>query len=454
MPFWNRPVFLHALLVASGMAFGAGVMWIVRPAAPLVQEVMPARPSGSHWGEPAYAPRNTTGSQQTGTELNTSESIQAALQKGLSIGSELEKLEYYRGLFKGWAEKDPEGALAYAKAHFPEGLLKSETIGIAINKWAAKDPRSAWNWTEENLTGNLRDQAQNDVMIGWTRQSPEEASQWLSSTGSTSQALHAAIARTWSERDPLSALQWADEIASPQLRKATSALVANALALDKPDAALALLPTRPDLAPIIAQQVAHNGDPDRLLEPIQQMSEGPAKDQTWAAFMRALAASNPTKATQSLALVTDPQLRRELVETIGTTWSAMEPERALAWLNTLPANESTDGYIGAFNSWAATDPVGLRQYVDAHPKPMPTMDQARLSLADVYSDTSIADSLNLSLALSSPANRDDALAHYYRKWRKVDDATAQDWLQKNWSSLPVSAQRRLTIEQTRPVVTK
>ena len=43
-----------------------------------------------------------------------------------------------------------------------------------------------------------------------------------------------------------------------------------------------------------------------------------------------------------------------------------------------------------------------------------------------------------------PVLRDDAAARYFRQWRKFDDASAQEWLTQNWSTLAPSTQQRLT----------
>lgn len=449
----------HAVILLCGIAFGAGVTWVMRPvavesASKAVTDAKDAWQGGS--ARPASALRKTAGpplrSEQADTlVLDTAEQIQVALQRAAGLNSEQEKLTHYRNIFKTWAEKDPEGALTFAKQHFQPGLIQSEVIGLALNTWGTQDPRAAWLWADENLDGTLRDRSQNDVLIGWTRKSPAVAAEWLTSTGVTSQALHAAVARTWAERDPAAALQWAGKITSQKLRHTTESLVANMWASDQPARAAQLIRARPDLAAAIAYGGGQI-EPKIIGDAIKALPASPEKTAAASALISTWSAQNPDAALGWAMDIKDPASRRQAITQYGTTVGATAPGKALGELAKLPAAETSDAIIGAFNSWAATDPVGLHQYVNSNSKPSAGMDQARLSLADVYSDTDVAASMQLSLGLSSPIGREDALAHYFRHWRKVDDASAQDWLIQNWTTLAPSAQKRLIQEQNRVVV--
>ena len=97
--------------------------------------------------------------------------------------------------------------------------------------------------------------------------------------------------------------------------------------------------------------------------------------------------------------------------------------------------------------------IGLREWVDTTPVSS-GMDQARLSLADVLASSDINASLALANQLSTTRGRDDAIARYYRAWRKTDDQSAQEWLTTNWSTFSASTQQRLTVEQYRPIVAR
>ncbi len=74
-------------------------------------------------------------------------------------------------------------------------------------------------------------------------------------------------------------------------------------------------------------------------------------------------------------------------------------------------------------------------------------DAARRSLADVLSQNSILDSIDVAMGIGSTEDRNDAVARYFRQWRKSDDASAQEWLGVAWEVMPVDLQERLQKEQ-------
>jgi hypothetical protein len=111
--------------------------------------------------------------------------LQAALAEAAGISARQDQLEFYRGLYGVWAALDPVAALDFAQANFPAGQLLSDTIGIAMNKWADNNPRAAWVWADQHLSGPLKERAMNDLMAGLTRRSPEQAAAWIEASGSS-----------------------------------------------------------------------------------------------------------------------------------------------------------------------------------------------------------------------------------------------------------------------------
>lgn len=489
----QRSLLTPVILVVSGMAFGAGVMWLLRAGSNPTPSDLSARKDSAQRRESARSnnalSHGATGSLQPSVtneeadrviKLETLDDIQNALHQGSAIVSPKAKLDYYRKVFKAWAELDPEGAAAHAFNAFPPGQLQAETVGIALNKWGAKDSRAAWEWSENNLTGPLKDQAQNDIMVGWTRKSPAIASSWLSSTGSTSQSLHAAVSRTWAERDPVAALNWASSIKSPQLQKAMLALAANVGVANSPEKVIAFVtpringaPQSPDLSTGLKPNLSEPSQkklPDEILSPIVEgwAPNDPVATARWldtlpdslykfqsAATLATIWAAIDIKAAIAWAMtIRHPEMRRQVITHIAGLWASNEPDLALRWLQRLPPADAFEGIIETYNVWAATDPIGISSYINANAQPSPMMDQPRISLAEVMADSNVAQSIQLALGLSNPGSRDDALARYFRHWRKLDDQSAQEWLQRIWNSLSPSTQKRLSAEQSRPVIAR
>jgi hypothetical protein len=116
------------------------------------------------------------------------------------------------------------------------------------------------------------------------------------------------------------------------------------------------------------------------------------------------------------------------------------------WLAQLPPDLAQVGMKGAFNSWGAVDPIGMKDWVE-NSEASTISDQARRSLADVVSQDDILDSIDLALGISTSEERNDAVARYFRQWRKKDDASAQEWLGAAWQVIPTDLQERLEREQ-------
>ncbi|MEO8617392.1 MAG: hypothetical protein ABI600_19830 [Luteolibacter sp.] len=481
--FRNGSLQANALLIAIGAAAGVGVTVLVKPLTAIDRRNVNGLARNEPSSHNQSLNRNTGGSAQQGKAPSTiSNAIQltdpqeralalhtagadaarqdpaAALLLAAGLNSEQDKLEYLRGIYSVWGSTDPTAALEYAKSNMAAGLARSETIGIAVNKWASKDPRAAWLWSQENLSGPLKEQALTDVLIGWTRKTPAAAAQWMASTGLTSQPLISVLAKTWAEQNPKAALDWSKTLATKEaIQSAQTAVASEWAAQNPPQAAESLtpavsLPDGANLATAITE-IWGTTDPKATSDWFNSLPSGPGKDEAAATLATVWAASDIQGAIAWSATLADPNIQRQVITHIGTTWGAIEPDSALEWLTSLPGPIASEGIIGAFNSWAATDPIGLREAVDANPT-LPEMDQARLALADVLASSDISSSMTLASQISSSTGRDDATARYFRQWRKIDDTSAQEWLAQNWNSLTPSVQQRLTLEQRRNIVVR
>jgi len=384
--------------------------------------------------------------------------LQAALAEASGIASREDQLEFYRGLYGVWATLDPVAALDFAQANFPAGQLLSDSIGIAMNKWAEKAPREAWVWADQHLSGPLKDRALTDLMIGWSRRSPQQAADWLGSTGLTSQPLFNALASTWAESDPVAAAKWAASLPAGHAKDTAVVGVAGAWAANDPKAAATHfkdeLAAGKDLnLAVVLADVWATTDPAATAKWLADLPEGSTKNEAAATLATVWAASDIRAAIAWSGSISDADTRRQVIAHIGTTWGAIEPVAALEWLNSLPPAQSTDGVTGALYSWAGTDPVGMQDWISQSAAGSLT-DRARQSLGDVLTATNQPDAMSLALGMSSEIARNEALARYFREWRKTDDAAAQNWLQTNWSSLPATAQTQLTAVQGKAVMPK
>lgn len=387
-----------------------------------------------------------------------------ALEMAQEISGEADRLMFVRGAFEAWAAQDPGAAAAYAESQFPAGELRSEAIRVAMTAWAQTDPRAAFQWMEERLSGPLKEEALVALAQGWSRKSPQQAAAWFIETGSTSQPLLSAIAGTWARQDPAAAVKWASTLEEASNRGVGLTSALGEMARQDPAAAATaaapfLQPDTttgtaaaavPDLATVLAD-IWGTTDPSGASAWVQALPPGPAQQEAAGTLATVWGASDIAAAVAWSSTLTDPTLQGAVVSHLGTTWGAIEPDRALAWLDSLPPQVAARGTQGALNSWAATDPVGLGDWI-GQMEAGPRSDMARRSLGDVMADQEPMAALELAAGMANPNQQAEALARYYRQFHRADPASASEWLQSEGSRFPAPAQQALAREQQRLVL--
>ncbi|RKX35678.1 MAG: hypothetical protein DRP71_02730 [Verrucomicrobia bacterium] len=389
---------------------------------------------------------------------SASRDVSGSLREGLSITRTQDRLDYYRGLVGSWSETDPEAALDHIQHDFSAGLLQTELISLAVNKWGADNPRDAWMWTEKHLSGPLREQSQADLMIGWTRRNPTLAADWLADSGIQSRLLLTTVGTTWAEQDPRSAADWAASLPSDSGRKVSSIAVAAEWA--RQDPAFAADYYAPeitategvDLATVIAD-IWGTTDPAATAVWVEQLPPGRVRDQAASTLATIWATRDIEAAVAWSGTITDPSTRSQVISHLGTTWGALDPDDAIAWLSTLSLEEAQVGLVGAFNSWGAVDPGGMRDWID-NTDQSDISDLGRRSLADILSQDDILTSLDLAMGIGSSTEQTDAVSRYFRHWRKIDDTSAREWFQAMEPSLSPTLRTRLQKDLAAQLVPK
>ena len=385
------------------------------------------------------------------------EDIKKALALGAKIPDANDKIEYMRALFAAWAKRDPAAALDFAKAQFKPGLLQSETMIAAIEKWAGANPRDAFQWLEKNTSGPLKEEGLTMLVQGWAHNDPQAAAAWFTSTGSTSQSVLNSLVSTWADLNPQAAAAWVESLPAGENRVIGRVSLASEWAQQSPaDAAAYFTPMMnekggQDIAAALVNSWG-TSDPAAASEWLQKLPAGPAREESAGALATIWAASDINAAVKWSETLSSPDIKSAVIDHLGTTWGAIEPEKALAWLGTLPADDTQrEATRGALNSWAGTDPEGMKAWVAKQP-PGANTDAARLSLGEVLTESDPPGALQTALAIGNSDARSDAVSKFFRIWRKTDDAAAQAWLKQTWPTLPPDAQLLLTKEQARKAV--
>lgn len=289
-----------------------------------------------------------------------------------------------------------------------------------------------------------------DLMISWTRRNPEIASEWVERSGEISQPLLAAVGRTWAESDPSAAVEWAVGLSAGAARRSALLAVTGEYARQDPEEAAdalasALVDSEPgalDLATVIADVWA-TMDPEATALWVSQMQVGVVRDQAAGVLATVWGSRDMESAVNWASAIGDEGMRRQVIAHLGTTWGALDPAAAVEWLGSLDPSEAEAGLVGALNSWAAVDPIGIRGWIE-NSAATSFSDPARRSLADVLSQGNVMGAMEVAVGIADEQARADALARYFRLWRKTDDASAQEWLAANWDLFNPTSQKRLS----------
>jgi len=470
---------VYLLLLAGGVAAGVGLtLWFQRgsetprtnhspvPASDPAVATHPVSESpGADSGDPLGAlgdaisdpdrDRRAEALRQLATRLAGAD-IARALEIGGRIPDADDQLTFMRAVFAAWAARDPKAALDHLKTKFKPGLLQSEVLDAALEKWAGQNPHAAWQWLDTNISGPLKEQGLTALVQGWTRQDPAGAAAWFASSGSTAQGALNALVSTWADLNPRAAAAWIETLGIEENKIVGRLALASEWAQQNPaEAAAHFAPMMSsgregtDLAAALVNSWGAK-DPAAAAAWIDQLQPGPARDEA-AGALATIWAANDINAAIKWSEKLPPALQPGVIDHLGTTWGAIEPQKALAWLGTLPLGETrTEATRGALDSWAGTDAPGLQAWLATQPAGA-TTDLGRVSLGEVLADRDPAAALETARAIANPVQRSDSMAKFFHHWRTLDDAAAQTWLQSAWPTLSPDLQQRLDREQRRVI---
>lgn len=171
---------------------------------------------------------------------------------------------------------------------------------------ARTDPEAALSQAAQ-LRGDRRAQARSAVLQAWAGRDPQAALAWVRSQPGTVNATYDLLLETFGQRHPAQAMKLAQALSQAQPQFAQEY----------------------HLAALIG--MAHQG--------------------RWAQSRRWAESANLPEAD-----------RRALVNFVAGAWGEHDPQAALSWVRSLPAEQQTAAMAGLGDSWAAQDPAAAARY--------------------------------------------------------------------------------------------
>lgn len=393
----SAAVFVTLLVVCAGGGFAIG-----RVLTPSSKSLGQAEAAPINHSLQSHAPATATPTaagaliaeweEFRGQQDATPESFAALYTAVTDIKDAFRRRAFRAALFAEWAATDPTGAIAFSGREHPgsAGQILREWMRLdpdrAITHMLAGDQRSVSMLVDAmkevarlsparlvevaNRAGSVRDGSINEdaseAFTIFARTSPDAARSAAESiTGAMRSSALAGVARAWAEKDPTSALAWAQGMAKGESRDATLSAVLVAWAKSDPFAAL----ERVDLLP-----PGRPGDDSDLGAGV--LSEAARKD--WDGTLKWLS-DNPGKlgelSIQGLSAAISQRVNDDPIATlqslqrsslsnaaylVANGLSGVSREKLDAvwdWLGNQPANSFATSVRGALlNSIAYRDP--------------------------------------------------------------------------------------------------
>ena len=295
-------------------------------------------------------------------------------------------------------------ALAEVEKTTREPQQKMMFYSLLLGQWAETDGPGALAYMEKNVKGKgMFDFGIKATVLGsWARQDPDAVWRWYQA-----------------ERQ---------KGASDQGAQMTLSAVFAGMASKDLDSALARLNTLEDHErPMAVGGIAGMGGSERTRRQLMERAE-------------------------SLA----PELRRQIHENAVRSWAMTDPEEALKWIRTRPAEDQTtlrstaanmimmsDPQKGAdllmegatendrprrydmvVGNWAHRDPKAAAEWLTKQPQG-PELDNARRSFASIVANRDPAAAMDWAKSVTNEDQRNAGVQQVYQAWRKRDAGAAE-----------------------------
>lgn len=355
--------------------------------------------------------------------------IQAITETSKRLGIDASEEQYVSNALVEKAIQDPESAMQEAIIMAPGSERDSALQGIT-STWASQDPQQAFNYVEQIADYRLRQQLLETVLYRWAEQDPQAAYdviQELPNLGRTSNISYSVFTNLANE-NPRVALEIIESIPSSRNRSdAYNATIQSWASRDAKAAAnfVAQLDNKQlkqQLAPTVIQYLSTQAPDEALAWAKQQDPNGQQYLQN--TVISQIATNNPEQAMQIALSSQQPTLRQQLVVTVIDNLSYNDPERAAGLLDQLPANDiNTDAINSVVYNWASIDPDAAIAWVNS--KSGSLRNDGLISIGNQLAsvDPELAASYLPQLSSSVRESWAQNITYYYSSYDVVEAAT-------------------------------
>jgi hypothetical protein len=254
----------------------------------------------------------------------------------------------------GWAETDPQSAVAYAVENGTEEGGRNTLLLSSLQGWAQTDIEGAINYamTEVQTTtdqGRGRGGGMENFLINqYVNEDPQAAAQWALSQSDPEVRNDAigSIARSMAGSSPEDAALWAQAISDPEAQAIALRGTASGWVREDPNAAMDWALSIEDSgtssqATKSALSTWAREDPYSASDYVIDMEAGPEKDAAAATLTQNIVRQDPEMALLWAESISDPSLQVETLGPITDGWMQKNPEEATEWITSSNLDEET-----------------------------------------------------------------------------------------------------------------
>lgn len=365
----------------------------------------------------------------------------------LDSGNDIDGSAFLEVLITAWAQKDPEGALAFASKNDRPGLMF-----LALRELGAVDSEAALSW----IKGNVKDlTAHGHLMVGVfqgvAKLNPEEAIQRIGdlSPGPQRDQILSVTIDEWAKNDIDSVFSWLEKAEYSQQTPYLYDQAVNRYIMSSPIDASALVSDmengveKSNFASNVAYQLAQL-DPEHAVKWANSLS-GEQKEFALNGLLENWAGKKEG-AGEALDFILnnkDESNYEELFTKVTMKLSQSDPTELEQRLPSLSENEKELAAVQLAQVYSANVPEKAAQWLDTLDEG-PVRDAALTSALNSFRNTDITRAFTLAETFSNAHTRTQEIQKVMHEWLGSDQAAAEKALQA--TSTISEDQKRIMLE--------
>ncbi len=247
------------------------------------------------------------------------------------------------GLLGGWADEEPEQAMAYAMEFSGDAGSSHNAVETVLHRWANKDFEAARAWVEEIEDPVKKEDALIDLIRSFSWRDPQKGADLAVEFKDNPRVLREIENMAWrmARTDPQGSVDWAlEHLPEGNQRSQFIRRVVGEWADDDPEKAASYLGRisderqRGSAYGAVASRMA-TSDLDGAIEWANGLEDGSMKDKALAGVAGQYAEQNPLKASEWLQTFEEGNARDLSVFAFANRIAAKDPQGAWDWAVTI-----------------------------------------------------------------------------------------------------------------------